>query len=291
MGPDVRMEVPMNRWFATGLVAMALFGSSGCGAGGGGSIGSSTLRLEGSVAPGARVLDDARVAAVASDGRVYWAYLDARGAFAVEVPVGGAYRVLVANARASGGQRVIGHLTIQTAHGASRWMAAPVGGILPLGALRRPHAGPAATTKDLGGGDVASSDSSGSSSEPSSSDHDYDSHDDAHIGLCSEHDGAEVDDDVELEADDDPGDGFADEHESEHEAEAADDDDAKACPPPPAPGAPPAAPTGTPPAPTGTTSAPPPPPPPPPPPGTCVVNANCLGGGVCVAAKCVSPLR
>ena len=263
----------MTRWLAAGIVTMALVG---CGSSGG-SVGSTSLRVQGSVAAGARTLDDARIVAVAADGRTHWAYVDAKGSFGVDVPVGAAYRLLLANARASGGLRVVGHLVIQTSHGASRWIAAPSGGTLSLGVLRQAtSAGTAATTKGIG--DSTSSDSSSSSdSSADGTDNEFDSHDDGSIGLCSEQDGISTDEDVELEASNDPGDAYADDHESVDDAESEGSDDSKACAPAPSP--------STAPAPSGTTSAPPPPPASPAG-GACTVTADCVSGLTCVASKC-----
>ena len=219
----------------------------------------STTTVSGVVSPSARRLDNARAVAMTASGKTYWAYLDARGAFSLSLPAGQAYRIVVANARPSGGQRVVGHVVIHTSRGASRWIAPRSAGALTLGALGG-AAGVVTRAMDDG------SPSDGSSGD----DHDFESRDDddERGNLCTEHDGEHDDDDVELDAESDPGDSARDDDEDEHERED-DDGDAKTCAP----------------------AALPPPPSPAPPGGTCSVSTQCAPGLSCIASKCAPTIR
>jgi len=245
-----------------GLAATVTMLAVGCG----NATSDGNVVVRGTVSPTARRLDNARAIAMTSTGKTYWAYVDARGSFAVKVPAGQAYRLVISNQRATGGQRVIGHLMVHTSKGASRWMALGAPGTITLGTLGLGAAG--TTTRPMSEGETSSSDSSDGG--------ELDTHDDdgERGDLCTEHDGDREDDDVELDSDSDPGDSVRDDREADHDREDG-DDDAKAC-------APAAQPPGSPPPPVTTTQ---------PPGGSCGVNAQCGTGLGCVASKCVPSIR
>jgi hypothetical protein len=236
--------------------------------------GTGSAALQGSIAPGTRPLDNARAVAIRQDGKKYWSYLDARGAFALALPPGFSYRLLIANARAGGGLRTIGHFVATTPNGTARWVHLAPGQTLALGAMHpKGVLGGSHTQSEGEGGHGESSDGPSETHQDDVDEGD----DDLHQGLCGEHDGDD-DDDVDLQDDvdnahDDIGDDSVEDHDSE------DGDDAP-CPPPPPPPPPPATGGGTVQVlqlPTSTPATP------------CKLNADCGGALVCVAAKCQFP--
>ena len=253
-----------------GVVALAAM--IGCGGADPSPTGTTALKLQGTVSPGARRLDNARAIAVTRSGKAYWSYLDARGHFALTLPKGVSYRVLIANARAAGGKHIVGHLAIATSAGSSKWIGVHAGGALDLGTLALASAG----------GDLRALHDDGSSSSSSGkgddSDHhgDNDCHEQEHEDddVCSEGQSeSESDDDkdVELHAVNDPHDSFKDD--DDHEGDDHEHESDKPCG-------------------SGDAGAPPPSPPPPPPPGgSCNTAANCAPGELCVASHCAPPPR
>lgn len=241
------------------------------------STASSSARVEGTVVQ--RSLDNARAIAITPDGHRTWSYLDVRGHFALELPTGQSYRLLIANTLPDGSLRAIGHLSIHSSAGVGRWLDVQRGGTLDLGVLSTTGAKTAPTLGTKSEGDH-------SDSESDAEDVDTETHhDDEEHAVCADHHegGDDRDDDVELTAEHEPGDDWADEHEKEHDDE--DEREAPCAKPPPAPPA-----TTSPPA-----SAPPASAPPSAPPGglgsPCVVTASCATGLACVASRCVVALR
>ena len=265
----------MKRQVVCGAVVgvVALAAMVGCGGADPSPTGTSTLKLQGTVSPTARRLDNARAIAVTRSGKAYWSYLDAHGDFTLTLPKGVSYRVLIANARAAGGKHVIGHLVIATSAGASKWVGVHSGGTLDLGTLGLASSGGGVRTlHDEGSG--------GSSGKSDDSDHhgdDNDCHEDDHEDddVCSEKESEHDDDkDVELHADNDPHDSCKDD--DDHEGDDNDHESEKPCAGGDAGSPPP---------------SPPPPPQPPPPGGTCNTAADCAAGDLCVASHCVAPPR
>lgn len=277
-----------------GILALGLV--VGCGASG--PSGGSTATVQGSVSPSSRPLDNARAVAIGADGRVFWAYLDARGAFTLQLPVGQSYRVVVANALAGGGQRTIGHLVVHPSTGATRWMGMHQPGTIALGALSVPGAvtastgGTVTTMGDSPSGETSSSGGSsgeGSSSGDSSGQDDVGTHeDDGETGsLCSSQ-GSGEEDDQELDAEYDPGDRCSDDDKSEHEHES-DNEDGAPCAPADAGGASGSSggssgasgsgsSSGS--AGGGTSYG-----------GACTVSADCAAGLSCIASTCQTPIQ
>jgi hypothetical protein len=109
-------------------VAAALAGCSGAD-----SSGQGEMAVQGTVSQALSV-DNARAVAIGSDGRTFWAYLDARRDFTLMLPVGQSYRILIANERAGGGHVKIAHLVVQS--GATPWLGANEPGTVDLGTLR-----------------------------------------------------------------------------------------------------------------------------------------------------------
>lgn len=245
---------------SAGILALGLV--AGCG--GAPSTGG-TATVTGSVSRTTRPLDNARALAIGADGRSFWAYLDAAGAFALKLPVGQSYRVLVADALAGGGQRTVGHLVVHPTTGATRWIGLRVPGTVVLGAL---HLTPSTGLRR--GGTIGLLDDPQAGSEGSQED--VDTHEDDHEGdgLCSTQ-GTGEEDDQELDASNEPGDAYADDQASEHEQES-DNEDGAACPP--AGGA--SSSSGS----SGGSAGPG---------GACTTNADCSAGLVCAAAICQHP--
>lgn len=268
----------MKNWLALSTLVMSSLAIA-CGGSGDSSAPESTRQaVTGTVA---RNLDNARVMAITPTGKTFWAYLDKRGEFTLPIPAGTPFRLIVTNATATGGQKVIGRLAIDTSAGKSSWLLAP-NGTLALGTLR-PATTTSSGTRTLSERDDRETGGSAKDSEGTHDD-DLESHEDEHEdeGVCSvaspEH---EDDDDVTLEAEHDPGDKCRDdkEHEHEKEDEADGESDKKPCSGAGGGdgGAPPTTPSTTPPpSPVGGVGVG----------GTCTVSANCAAGLACVASKC-----
>ncbi len=113
------------------------FTGIGCGGSGGENTASdgSRMTLQGTVSASEVSLDNARAIALSADGHAYAAYLDSHGDFSLDVPIGHAYRVVVANSLASGRHAVVAHLAIRTSRGTSTWLGARTGGTIDLGVL------------------------------------------------------------------------------------------------------------------------------------------------------------
>jgi hypothetical protein len=112
------------------VLAGALSGCSSAGPSGG-----PQLAVQGSVSQGVHV-DNARAVAIGTDGRTFWAYLDAQRDFTLTLPVGQSYRVVIANGREGGGEAIVGHLVVPAASGASDWLGANEPGTVDLGTLQ-----------------------------------------------------------------------------------------------------------------------------------------------------------
>jgi hypothetical protein len=148
----------MNRakWTAAGVAMIAVCGGCTIGEAAGGvttspapkeSTAQTTQLLRGSVSPEERRLQNARVMAISADRRTYTAPIDAQGNFAVKVPAGQPYQIVIANTTLSATRRAIGHLVV----GASRWaMLNPSRPVIELGALRVKSATSPATSTTLG---------------------------------------------------------------------------------------------------------------------------------------------
>jgi hypothetical protein len=181
------------------------------------------LVLKGNVPASTLALDNARVVAVGSDGRVLWSYLDATHQFRIALPGGVSYRILIANALATGQQRVVGHLVNQAPGGPTRWIGTGIVGTFDLGSLRLApattsgltaldHGGSLSESED--GGEAVQNGDSGTSGDKDG-EHDggldCDTHEDSSGGasLCGTAGTAgsstEADDDHDLEASNNPG--------------------------------------------------------------------------------------
>src|SRR5262249_48969097 len=87
------------------------------------NVGTGTLRVTGAVA-GLTNLDNSKAVAFASDGTAISSYLDEFGRFRLDLPVGHAYRVLIANSTHDDHLVTIGHLVNQTSQGSTDWIGA-----------------------------------------------------------------------------------------------------------------------------------------------------------------------
>lgn len=233
--------------------------------------------VRGRIAPGVRVLDNARAMLLAPNGKSYVSFLDARGQFSVTAPAGTGYRLVIANARASKGTRAIGHLVVRSSKGSmSKWLTLSAG-TTSLGELyaqgKRPSASAVSTKVEKNEDQGVNQDQQGTVEE------DYDD-------LCGEHqvlDDADQDADIALEGDASPGDVLADDSNNSHQN---DDDELPNCAPaadPPGGGAasgaaddiaPPGGGGGG-----GGLQAP------------CLTNRDCAAGLGCFANVCAVPLR
>jgi hypothetical protein len=183
---------------------------------------SSSLEVTGTVDTALRTLDNASAVAIGSDGRTYSAYLKRSGSFKLDLPVGHVYRIIIANSTMNGELRTIGHLVNNTSDGKADEIAVKEGGKMNLGALR-PVGAPstsgvrtACDCDESGGGKVSEKpeadegdwdnggkgDTSGKGEPSDKGDDDYKSKpkDSDKDRLC------EGDADVELEAQNKPGD-------------------------------------------------------------------------------------
>ena len=105
---------------------------SGCSSGG--SSSGPQLAVEGSVSQAVHV-DNARAVGIGTDGRTFWAYLDAQRGFTLRLPVGQSYRIVIANGREGGGEVIVGHLVLPAASGTTDWLGANAPGTVDLGTL------------------------------------------------------------------------------------------------------------------------------------------------------------
>jgi hypothetical protein len=96
----------------------------------------STLHITGTVGQQSSALSGPRAVATSSDGRSFSAVLTKTGQFALDVPVGSTYRIVIANATRTGQLRVVGHLVNPTTHGTTDVIAVNGAGSLALGTLR-----------------------------------------------------------------------------------------------------------------------------------------------------------
>lgn len=190
---------------------------------------SSTLEVTGTVNTRLRSLDNASAIAIGSDGRTFSAYIAKNGRFKLSLPVGHVYRIVVANSTMAGELRTVGHLVNPTSAGKADVIAVKRGGKLNLGTLKpagaksntlhtacdcAPSADgssdkPAPAQDDSGyGDDKGSADPSGDKSVGDKGDPSDDAGDDY---KCVQKDAdkdrvCEDSTDVELEADNAPGD-------------------------------------------------------------------------------------
>ena len=179
-----------------GIGAAALACSVGCNKST--SVGAQPqLTLKGNVPASQRTLDNARVVAIGSDGRVLWSYLGVAHDFSIALPAGTSYRILIANALASGQERVVGHLMNQTPSGPTQWIGTGVVATFNLGSLHVVGAGSPSSTvtvQDHGGGgggggenEAMDGGGSGGGANDSKGDggHDCDTHEDETGGRLS----------------------------------------------------------------------------------------------------------
>lgn len=186
------------------------------------SSGSEVVR--GTISTTARHLDNARAVALSSDGHTYWAYLDTHAGFSLALPSGPSYRLLVANELPSGKQVVVGHVVVHPSAGASRWIGLHGAPSLDLGVIGGKRTLTSASLHVLDDAPDGKDDGAG---DGEADDHEDDGESKA---LCQSQDASDSeDDDVELDAQNDPGDSASDDDAAEHEGESG--DDAEACPP------------------------------------------------------------
>jgi hypothetical protein len=114
-----------------GLVGGVMVAAGGCGSGE-----TASIHVSGTVDPEARRLTGARAVATATSGRTYSAAIARSGRFALELPVGTTYRLVIANRTRSGQLRVVGHLVNPSALGTLHVIAVRREGELSLGRLR-----------------------------------------------------------------------------------------------------------------------------------------------------------
>ena len=211
------------------------------------SSGDETAVVQGSLVSTTN-LKDLRAIAKTDTGRIIWTNVDSQGHFALQLPKGQPYRILLARVAANGSSQVVGHLVLKTSQGKSLW-------VLPTDSVALGRVGRAG--QFASGMTVKSSeseDSTGKSGDGESSGEDEDSscheEDEKEGTLCRGSSGGE--DDEELEAENDPGDkcakpGHKDDdtdHDGKVDADDDEQDDIKPCGTPPAAdadgGAPPA---------------------------------------------------
>ncbi|MFO0664714.1 MAG: hypothetical protein U0174_12230 [Polyangiaceae bacterium] len=201
-----------------------------------------TAIVQGSLV-GTSNLNGLRAIAKTDSGRLIWTNVDARGHFALQLPKGQAYRILLARVAANGSSRVIGHLVLKTSQGKSLWVV-PTDS-LALGRVGRAgQVGGTITVKstdseegeskgDGRGGKSGASESSGEHEDGSCHEEE-----EKEGSLCKGSSGGEHDE--ELEAENDPGDkcakaGHEDDdtdHDGKVDADDDDQDDIKPCGPP-----------------------------------------------------------
>lgn len=157
------------RWFglAGGLAVLGL-GILACGKTEQDDSNGGELAVEGRVSQEIAIADDARAIAVGRDGRTFSTRLDGQRGFAIRVPVGQSYRVVLANPRREGGLVQVAHLSLlgEAGEGRVEWLGANEAGSVDLGTLV-----PVSSTPS--GGDLGLR----TYGAPPSGDHDDDDHD------------------------------------------------------------------------------------------------------------------
>jgi hypothetical protein len=126
-----------------------------------------SLAVQGTVSKTLAV-ESARAVAIGSDGRTFWADLDAQRDFTLWLPVGQSYRIVIASVRGGIVQEKVGHLVLQASSGSSLWLGANQPGTVDLGVLK--------LTSQHGGGGDDDDDHEGDH------DHDNDCHQGGHHG-------------------------------------------------------------------------------------------------------------
>jgi hypothetical protein len=185
--------------------------------------------LAGRVDTTALRLDNAQVIAVAASGRTFRAPIDKSGAFSIALPVAATYTIRFANGTTDPTRfDAFGTLVVTSAGGArSRYLTLTSGPTIALG--RVSIAGTTTSSPTSGSGLGTASDSGSSSDDDgrsSSEDHADDSgHEDDDAEVCDLSGGK---DDVELEAEHDPGHDCDADHDGKMDADD-DHDDRQAC--------------------------------------------------------------
>lgn len=206
------------------LSATVVVSAIACGGTGDPASSSTTMRLTGTVDRSALTLDNAKAVALAANGKVYSAYLDRSGHFTLDLPPNAAYHVSIANTTSKGQLRLLGHIVNTTSFGQTSWLGIHSAGRLPLGIVSTASAKGGLHSQcscgggsggGSGGGDTGGSSGSGgsgggdhsgggdSSGEP---DDDYKCHENDGDGDKSCSDSSGGTDDVDLHADNEPGD-------------------------------------------------------------------------------------
>jgi hypothetical protein len=207
------------------LSAAAVLGATLAGCSGAGPSGPA-LVVQGTVSQ-ALATNDARAIAIGTDGRTFWTDLDAQRDFTLLLPVGQSYRIVIANAGASGPDQKIAHLVLQQSWGASLWLGANAAGSVDLGVLK--------LTSHGGSSGKGSSGHAGDDDDDHEGDHDHDNgcHEGGHHGGKDAGSGGPVcsgDDDEPLQPTKNPGSKCEDhDHHGHHQdggkATGDDDDD------------------------------------------------------------------
>lgn len=234
----------MNRF--TWLVgASVLVGSVACGSAGSGNDNGTTAVVQGSVV--ATNPASLRVLAKTSTGKLIWTQADAKGHFALTLPKGQPYRILVAKTTTSGQNQIVGHLVLGTSKGKSLWMVPNEA--IDLGRVAPANAATGGVKTLSNPSEVESDDDHDDKEGADGRNHEEDEKEDS---LCKS--GSSGEKDEELKSEKDPGDKCAKaghEHEdTDHDGKADkdddDEDDVKACgggsAPPSGPSDPPASP-------------------------------------------------
>jgi hypothetical protein len=189
-----------------------------------------------------------RALAKTDHGKFIWTDVDANGRFALSLPKGKSYRIMLARPTADGRNQIVGHLVSSTSNGKSLWMAPS--GSLVLGKISR-----LSEMVSVSGVKMQSEGADDDGEEDDDNEgggcHEEDDKDD---GMCKSADG---DKDEELGAENDPGDkaasskgakGADTDEDGESDDDDHDQDDIKSCGGPASPPAPPAPPPASPPA-------------------------------------------
>jgi hypothetical protein len=205
------------------LVAMTM----ACGKNQDDSSNSSSLHVTGSV--DGRTLDNASALAIGSDGKTYTAYIRQNGSFALDLPVGHVYRIVIANSTSTGQLRTIGHLVNVTSQGTADVIAVHEGGSLNLGQLRPTSTSTSATALHPACATCSGGMGGGDNDDQGENDDDQGENDDDQGGdyKCHRDDGAKKKtcddgDDVALGASHNPGDKCA-KHDGDDQGENDDD--------------------------------------------------------------------
>jgi hypothetical protein len=192
------------------VIAIVALGAIACGKG---PDDGSTLHVTGRV--DGRTLDNASALAIGSDGHTYTAYIRSSGSFALDLPTGHVYRIVIANSTANGELRTVGHLVNPTSQGTSSVIAVHEGGTWNLGTLSTGGAGSVHTACACGSGSGSGgSDDQGQNNDDQGENNDDQGENDDDQGgdyKCHQKDGdkdksCDDGDDVELHASHAPGD-------------------------------------------------------------------------------------